>query len=202
MDRKNVIYGLVVGLVSIVISNSAFAIPLTIVESIDYANSNGSGADLGSLDIGINTVSGSVLRDSTATVGFGDYGDFWEVDLLTGQQITSIEIAITNHSGELGFFVGAADANVGGFGPFNAQAYANLSTNGDYTLAATIGSYPFDAGRYYFGAATNVGTNTGYSYEWRISVAGTTTDVPEPPLIGLFAAGLFVIGFARRRMQK
>jgi hypothetical protein len=186
-------------LTGLVFGAAAHAVPLSVTETSDFANSNASGPDLGDFDTGVNVVSGSVLRDSGATVGFGDYGDFWEADLLPSQAITSIEIVISNQVNERGFFVGAADAIVGGFGPFGAQAYADLLSDGSYSLTATVGSYPFASGRYYFGAATNVGTDTGYAYEWRITVEGASASVPEPGALALLGIGLAALGFRIRR---
>lgn len=116
-------------------------------------------------DVGINTVSGFVSRHSEKDRG--NYGDFWEAGLLEGQQITAIDLLISNHTGVGGFFVGAANDNVDGFGLSSAQAYDNLSTDGRYSLDATLGAaYPFaNTGRYYFSTATNIGSATGYSYE-------------------------------------
>jgi hypothetical protein len=177
---------------------SVNAIPLSVSETTDFPNSNASTVNLGNFGVGLNTVSGSVKRDSSPTTGgFGDYADFWDANLAVGLKITDIEIAISNHSGEPGFFVGAADAIIGGFGPFSAQAYADLLSDGVYSLSATVGSYPFGPGQYYFGAVTNVGTNTGYSYEWRINVESIS--VPEPSILALLGIGLAGIGMFRKR---
>ncbi len=193
--------GRVTGFLLLFSAMSVNAIPLSVSETSDFPNSNASTVNLGSFGVGLNTVSGLVKRNSSPTTGgFGDYADFWDANLAAGLQITDIEIAISNHSGEAGFFVGAADAIVGGFGPFSAQAYDDLIGDGVYSLSATVGSYPFGSGQYYFGAATNVGTNTGYSYEWRINVESTS--VPEPAIVWLIGSGLIgLIGLARRKQS-
>jgi hypothetical protein len=190
---KNILGG---GVLFLMLSTSANAVPINFTETTDFTNFNSSTDDVGDFGIGLNIITGSVKRDSTGVIPPGDYGDFWIADLLPGMQITAIDIVISNHSGNPGFFVGAADNIVGGFGPFNAQSYNDLIGDGAYSLAATIGSYPFTAGQYHFGAATNVGTNTGYSYEWRVSVSA----VPVPAAIWLFVSGLAgLYGFSRYR---
>jgi len=186
---------------SLFLFGNAHAAPINVTETTDFNNTNTGTVDLGAFDLGVNVVSGSVLRDAS---GFGDYGDFWDAELLSGMHITAIEITITNHTGEDGFFVGAADNIVGGFGPFNNQAYANLISNGFNTLTPTVGTYPFtDTGQYYFGAATNVGTTTGYDYEWLIHVDGVgAPPVPVPAAVWLFGSGLLgLVGVSRRKRR-
>jgi hypothetical protein len=179
---------------------SANATLINITETTDFMNSNGGGSDLGTFDLGINYVSGSVLRNSSAQSGFGDYADFWEAELLAGQKITAISVIISNIVNQSGYFLGAADNKVGGFGPFGAQAYLRAAGNGNKMLSATGGtSFPFFTNRYYFGATTYVGTDTGYSYQWQItveSISGTPTNgtpVPEPTSFVLFLAGLLAL---------
>jgi hypothetical protein len=180
--------------------SNANATLINVTENTDFMNSNGGGSDLGTFDIGINYVSGSVLRKTSPQPGFGDYADFWEAELLAGQKITAISVIISDIVNELGYFLGAADNNVGGPGPFGAQAYLHTAGNGNKMLLAKDGtSFPFFANRYYFGATTYVGTNTGYSYQWQItveSISGTPTNgtpVPEPTSFVLFLAGLLAL---------
>ena len=180
-------------------SASAFSI----AETTDFGTTNSSTTNLGNFDIGLNTVSGSVARVNNG----GDYADFWDATLLDGLQITGIKIMISDHNNS-GFFVGAAAGGyVGGNGPFIAQAYTDLSSNGTYSLGATLGtSYPFDAGQYYFGAATNVRSDTSYDYEWRVTVASVGSGsgpapVPEPSTILLLGGGLAGLAFYRRKRK-
>ena len=183
----------------------AGAVPLSFSESTDFGNTNTSGPTIGPFDVGVNTVSGSVFREApppTGGLGGGDYGDFWEIDLAAGLQITAAEIVFSNVTAPLRAFL--SDVVIGGFDVGSYQAFTQQSLAGTYELTTTpagsfrTGAYPFPAGHYYFGVLV-LGTSTGggADYEWRVTV-GQSASVPEPLTIALLGFGLAGIGLHRR----
>ena len=192
-------------LIVVISSTATHAIPLAFVESTDFGNTNTSGVLLGSFDVGVNTVSGSILALAGADRGTSDYGDFWEADLLTGYQITGIDIVLTSIVGNMRAFAGDNVIGCCADDQYTARAVTQQNTSGTYALTTggtfTTGAYPFSAGHYYFGTLVPGVNPSEYSYEWQITVTKTSATVPEPSIAWLLGSGLALIGFARRKAQ-
>ena len=181
------------------------AAPLVFVESTDLSNTNTGGPTIGTLDLGLNTVSGSISALPPPDRLSSDYADFWEVDVSPGQQITGIDIVLTGVSGPLRAF--ASDVVIGGGGTATVAAFTQQFTSGAYALTTTpaglfrTGAYPFPSGHYYFGTlALFSSAPTNYSYEWRITV--TRAAVAEPAAVALAALGVLGVAFARTRRAR
>lgn len=78
---------------------------------------------------------------------------------------------------------------------FDASGLLSVDIDGTNWLSHTLSGY---SNNVYFGftAATGAARDGHYIDNWSMSI-----DVPEPSIIALFAAGLFGLGFARRRKR-
>lgn len=169
---------------------SAAALPIDATETADFGNTNTGSTDLGSFEIGINHVRGSVDRPA------GDPFDFWHADVPTGLQILSVAINVTGSSGapwraivEDRFISTSVDTVY--------AAWLTTSGDGDFDMPVTKGALPFPAGSYYFGNVTFLESTTAYEYEWVVEVV----PVPEPGTAMLMGLGLAGLGSLRQRQH-
>jgi len=104
----------------------AQAAPIDVTEGADFGNTNSSTTTLGTLDIGVNTVAGSVDRLAS------DNFDFWNAELPAGLEITAIEINVSAPRGS-GWRAIVEDRVISTFDDLNFQAWLTQSTPGDIT---------------------------------------------------------------------
>ena len=181
--------------------NGANAIPFNYVEGPDLPGgpNNPAGLDLGTFDVGSNTVSGNIFRSQ------GDVADFFEATLLSGLQITSVSLDIAL-SGEC--TVPVIDHGYSR----NLRLDGNLIANTGFSCVTGV-SEPFlgilafpltDPGLYNFGLhnVNNAGTILDVtSYTWDIQVS-RVTQAPEPTVLTLLGLGLLgLFGFTRKRQR-
>lgn len=184
------------------------ASPISFIETADFGNTNTSGMYLGTFDVGLNIVSGNILALAGADRLASDYGDFWDADLAPGQQITGIDILLSNTTGGMRGFAGDNIIGCCTSDTYTALAFTQQSTDGTHALTTTdpfggifsSGSYPFAAGHYYFGTLVPGVNASEFSYEWQITV--TNTLVPVPAAVWLFGTALVgLIGVSRQKRE-
>lgn len=181
----------------------------TISESTDFPGSVDfvGGTNLGTLDVGTNTVSGSMVGscedDFTGGIVCGpDLQDSFLVDVGVGTQLDSLILSTLVSFGPEGFIVDFEfDDEGGSLGiqegtPPEGFSSPNLALApigpGTYAVSLIIGTDVFDFGDYEY----------SYDVEFIVSSTSTTMDMPEPLTLGLFAVGLAGLGAARRRSSK
>ncbi len=163
-----------------VVASSAAAVPLNVVETTDFNGNQLSPTAVGTFDVGVNTVSGSVTG--------GGSGDSISILLPSGLQITAISLQISNFVAPSG----TAASTVFLVSPFTFVEQQLPSGNGSFAFAMGL---PFTAPDNY--GFSNQKTTGGISFDWTWSV----TVVPEPAGRWLFAvtvAALMALAWCRR----
>jgi len=111
----------------------AQAAPIDVTEGADFGNTNSSTTTLGTLDIGVNTVAGSVDRLAS------DNFDFWNAELPAGLEITAIEINVSAPRGSDWRAI-VEDRVISTLDDLNFQAWLTESTPGLSTDKGPRGS--------------------------------------------------------------
>ncbi len=142
------------------------------------------GLNLGNLDVGTNTITGTKDKRSV------DSGDAFAVNLGAGLTLVSVTAQISNY---------AANSNGERFrdggGLFNIVFSSNVLITLPAATLASLQALPS------FGLAmldSVSGNNESWDYTITIITSGAVS-VPEPSTLGLLAAGLLGLAFARRK---
>jgi hypothetical protein len=178
-------------------STQAFATLISYTEPADLTGNLAIPDNLGSVDLGLNTVSGSISMDCTIFCSISDEGDAFEFVVGGGLTISTIELVITNYASTDG-----ASARVRNFsGGTSVNFFSGNTTFANLVnVAGGLGAGTYDL--QVFGLSdliidpfpTEVGT---VSFDWVFNI--TTTSVPEPSTLGLLGLGLLGLGIARRK---
>jgi hypothetical protein len=179
---------------------AASAAPLAIVETTDFPTP--AGASLGDIDVGSNTISGTLTVDDV---------DEFRIDVLAGVQIDSI---LFEWVGSMGLdsasspsvFINSSipGGNTGSGNPFLATLTSPDSYS-DTISGVTVALLKTEAQIF---VAAEGAQESGATYRWTITASAITTtppptgQVPEPGVLGLLGLGLFGLGAARRRASK
>jgi PEP-CTERM motif len=185
-------------LVVVLIPAAAMGTPLNITETTDFQNSS-PGPIIGTFDVGLNTVSGSVNGAFLGLVG--DFQDSFTLILPAGLAVTSAEVVVTNFT----YGDGAAISSNGEvfFPPF-------VGITGDGTYVFSGDSSNFSVGSLNISVLSPESTNAnnpgptppspselvagGFNYTLEYQVAA----VPEPSATVLIGIGLCAIFIKRR----
>lgn len=156
----------------------------------DFSNSVGSLTPIGTLDLGVNMVSGNLFS-------IQDPSDAFRFDVLAGHQITAIDLTVTNHvdsntGGPTGISIGAASLL-----PGPIQDSALMPGNGTVSLSS-FGPAPGPAT--YFISVRHDGNLPNASSDWKvnITVASAPRVVPLPAAAWMGLAMLGGLGVARK----
>ncbi len=173
-----------------VIAGTVFAVsiqaaPLTYVEVADLSTDPSIADPLGTLDVGLNTVGGSIDTLS------GDFLDNWSASLAIGTVITDIIVEISGFSS---LFIGGEGIAIFGNGS-NNDLISTFTGNGTYSVDGEIPADFFSD----FIIADNGSAVVAFDYIWKITVDDDTGSVPAPAGILLLLGGLGLIGLGKAR---
>ncbi len=165
-----------------ILSFSASAAPINVVEAVDFSNDPFAPTDLGvtlPLDIGTNFISGSIGQDDA---------DAWITGIVAGAMIADIRVVISNMD---------LMGGTGGGATVNAHLHTDaigFAADGTYSLVP-IGFFPV-------GNVFLMSSQAGlaeFDYVWEIEVIGDSSGVPEPGSIAMLGLGLLGLATLRRR---
>jgi hypothetical protein len=174
--------------------------------SLDVGGNFSSGSSIGTLNVGVNTVSGSV---SDLEAGGFDFS----VTLPSGFYISAGEWVVTNLENASVSLVGseaptqngfAGSGSVGLYEPLDGETVADADTT--YTLTnvpyLTAGDLVVSGSNNVFNCnADALCQISGYDYEIQYTVDSDPAAVPEPASLSLLGGGLIALGVLRRRKR-
>ncbi len=193
---------------STVIAIPAFAISVT--ESTDfpgypdfpnYSSFPGQpGYDLVTLDLGINTVNGSLASScSSGSCNQGDGSDSQDsfvIHVSAGNQIDSLFVSTSNVFGPDGFTASFAMDESPDHTPVAWDYYLPLGSTSSNIVLTPIGAGEYSLSLYGQGAFDDGPYSLNYRIEMNVSA------VPEPETYAMLLAGLGLVGFAVRRRKQ
>lgn len=170
-----------------------------IVETTDFTTS---GTNVGSLDSGLNTISGSLSGNCVPGdcngIGAGDTQDNFIFVVPAGFQITSVVAEILSAQGPNGLTITAFSANDVTPPTLGLNFGSTLPAGG---VSANLVASLFGPGSYlvsFFGQSADA--SGAFTANYRLSVTlAPVSDVPLPAALPLFATGLAGFAAARRR---
>jgi len=167
---------------------------VTISETTDFSDSTGSPTALGTLDLGLNSISGTVNQfcdrvTGSCSIVLGDDTDAFSVDIAPGTHLTDVVLNVLRIQG--------GDLNVDG-SLFDLAFPPSAGTFNLLSADSATGTAVFDVFFQHDGRSTFADAR----YRFDLTVAalpGSPSAVPLPAGLPLFLAGLGGFAFLRKR---